>query len=67
MKKTQQQGCQGLIFSNSIISELGKGVNSEVSMSADYIELFIKLLQVIKWNVTPNEPCKTKWESKKVR
>lgn len=48
MKKTQQQGCQGLIFSNSIISELGKGVNSEVSMSADYIELFIKLLQVIK-------------------
>lgn len=43
--ETNQQPCfQGQIFSDCIISQLGKGVNSEVSMSAGDI----KLLQVIK-------------------
>ena len=44
MEKNQQQCLQGQIFSNSFISELGKGVNSEASMSTGDT----KLLQVIK-------------------
>lgn len=44
MEKNQQDCLQGQIFSNSIVSELGEGVNSEISMPMGDI----KLLQVIK-------------------